>query len=121
MTIYDGSVRVPAFVEHRVRLADNRRVMVAEYGQRSAVPIVYLHGFLGSRFEPLIAGPLGGNILALDRPAGLRLAMDALRTCALRGGFDGFRFDLAPVLARRSSTASMRRTRCCMRSRRTRC
>lgn len=68
MTIYDGSVRVPAFVEHRVRLADNRRVMVAEYGERSAVPIVYLHGFLGSRFEPLIAGPLGINILALDRP-----------------------------------------------------
>ena len=41
------------------------------------------------------------NTLALDRPAGVRLAMDALRAWVLRAGIDGFRFDLAPVLARR--------------------
>ena len=40
-----------------------------------------------------------GNTLALDRPAGVRLALDALRHWA-RAGFDGFRFDLAPVLGR---------------------
>jgi glycogen operon protein len=42
-----------------------------------------------------------GNILALDRPAPLRLAMDALRTWALRAGLDGFRLDLATTLGRR--------------------
>jgi glycogen debranching enzyme GlgX/4-alpha-glucanotransferase len=43
-----------------------------------------------------------GNTLALDRPAGMRLAMDALRTWATLGGVDGFRFDLATVLGRRA-------------------
>ena len=41
------------------------------------------------------------NTLALDRPAGVRLAMDALRAWVLRAGVDGFRFDLGTVLARR--------------------
>ena len=40
-----------------------------------------------------------GNTLALDRPPVVRLAMDALRHWA-RAGFDGFRFDLAPVMGR---------------------
>ena len=42
-----------------------------------------------------------GNTLALDRPPALRLAMEALRTWALRGGVDGFRLDLATTLGRR--------------------
>ena len=42
------------------------------------------------------------NMLALDRPPGLRLAMEALRTWVLRAGIDGFRFDLATVLGRRA-------------------
>ena len=42
-----------------------------------------------------------GNTLALDRPAGVRLAMDALRAWRRWGGVDGFRFDLATVLGRR--------------------
>ena len=42
-----------------------------------------------------------GHTLALDRPPVVRLAMDALRAWALRGGVDGFRFDLATTLARR--------------------
>ena len=41
-----------------------------------------------------------GHTLALDRPPAIRLAMDALRHWAEVGGFDGFRFDLAPVLGR---------------------
>jgi glycogen debranching enzyme GlgX len=41
-----------------------------------------------------------GNVLALDRPAGLRLGMDALRAWATYGGFDGFRLDLATTLGR---------------------
>jgi glycogen operon protein len=43
-----------------------------------------------------------GNILRLDHPAVLRLAMDSLRAWALYGGFDGFRFDLATTLGRRA-------------------
>ncbi len=42
-----------------------------------------------------------GNILALDRPGPVRLAMDALRAWAIYGGVDGFRFDLATVMGRR--------------------
>jgi isoamylase len=42
-----------------------------------------------------------GNILALDRPAPLRLAMDALRVWATEAGVQGFRFDLATTLGRR--------------------
>ena len=41
-----------------------------------------------------------GNTLALDEPAVLQLAMDALRSWASRTGIDGFRFDLATVLGR---------------------
>ncbi len=41
-----------------------------------------------------------GNVLALERPQVLRLALEALRTCAIRAGVDGFRYDLASVLAR---------------------
>ncbi|WP_284315734.1 glycogen debranching protein GlgX [Labrys miyagiensis] len=41
-----------------------------------------------------------GNTLALDREPGMGLALDALRHWAGAGGFDGFRFDLAPVLGR---------------------
>ena len=41
-----------------------------------------------------------GNTLALDEPAVLQLAMDALRSWAMRTGIDGFRFDLAPVMGR---------------------
>jgi len=40
-----------------------------------------------------------GNTLALDRSAVMQLALDALRHWS-RAGFDGFRFDLAPVLGR---------------------
>ncbi len=42
-----------------------------------------------------------GDTLALDRPAPMRLAMDALRAWSRWGGVDGFRFDLATVLGRR--------------------
>jgi glycogen operon protein len=41
-----------------------------------------------------------GNVLALDRPIGLRLGLDALRAWAAFGGFDGFRLDLATTLGR---------------------
>ena len=42
-----------------------------------------------------------GDTLALDQPAVLRLATDALRSWARRTGVHGFRFDLATTLGRR--------------------
>ncbi len=44
-----------------------------------------------------------GNVLALERPAGLRLVMDCMRHWVEAAGIDGFRFDLATTLARRSN------------------
>lgn len=41
-----------------------------------------------------------GNVLALERPWPLRLAMDALRHWAEAAGVDGFRLDLAAALCR---------------------
>ncbi|MEE3624092.1 glycogen debranching protein GlgX [Nitrospirillum sp. BR 11752] len=44
-----------------------------------------------------------GNTLPVDRPVLMRLALDALRTWAVRAGLDGFRFDLAATLGRTES------------------
>jgi glycogen operon protein len=44
-----------------------------------------------------------GNSLAVDRPAVLRLVMDAMRHWVTEIGIDGFRFDLATTLARDAS------------------
>jgi len=41
-----------------------------------------------------------GNTLALDEPAVVHFAMDALRSWVTRTGIDGFRFDLAAVMGR---------------------
>ncbi|WP_062013255.1 glycogen debranching protein GlgX [Aureimonas sp. AU4] len=41
-----------------------------------------------------------GNTFALDREPGLGLALATLRAWGERGGIDGFRYDLAPVLGR---------------------
>ena len=43
-----------------------------------------------------------GNTLALDHPYVLRLALDSLRHFAQAAGVDGFRFDLATTLGRRT-------------------
>lgn len=51
-----------------VRLGDGRIVRVSRFGPRGRLPIVYLHGFLGSRIEPRVAGPLDADIVAPDRP-----------------------------------------------------
>jgi glycogen operon protein len=44
-----------------------------------------------------------GNCLALDRPIVTRMALAALKRWMVFGGIDGFRFDLAVALGRRSS------------------
>jgi glycogen operon protein len=42
-----------------------------------------------------------GNCLALDRPTNVDMALSALRRWMVRGGIDGFRFDLASAMGRR--------------------
>jgi glycogen operon protein len=44
-----------------------------------------------------------GNCLALDRPLVIGMAIGALKRWMIHGGFDGFRFDLAPALGRRAN------------------
>lgn len=51
-----------------LRLRDGRRLGMAEFGSRSPLPVIYCHGFLGSRLEPGAAEIGGINILSFDRP-----------------------------------------------------
>lgn len=58
--------------EHRIRLADGRTLACLELGDRSGAPVLYFHGFPGSRLEGRLAaraaGRLGLRLLAPDRP-----------------------------------------------------
>ncbi len=72
-------------------------------------PTLSLRGLDNASYYRLAANPRFyenstgcGHELALDRPAGLRLTMDALRAWARRGGVHGFRFDLATTMGRRA-------------------
>jgi pullulanase/glycogen debranching enzyme len=49
-----------------------------------------------------------GNVLALERPLVMRLALKALRTAVSRAGVDGFRYDLAPRKWLRSGSSAAR-------------
>jgi glycogen operon protein len=72
-------------------------------------PTLSLRGLANASFYRLNPGDLRlyvddagcGNVLALDRPWPLRLAMDALRHWVAGAGLDGVRLDLATTLARR--------------------
>ncbi len=55
-----------------VRLRDGRSLAWAEYGDPSGKPVLYFHGFPGSRLEPALAGDdlarAGARLIAIDRP-----------------------------------------------------
>jgi pimeloyl-ACP methyl ester carboxylesterase len=55
-----------------VELPDGRRLGYAEYGHSNGSPILFFHGVPGSRLSGLLAGvlaaPLGGRVIAIDRP-----------------------------------------------------
>ena len=51
-----------------LRLQDGRRIGVAEFGARTPLPVIYLHGFIGSRLEPGAAEIGDTNIISFDRP-----------------------------------------------------
>jgi pimeloyl-ACP methyl ester carboxylesterase len=70
-----GSEAILEFVDRlnqQILLADGRRLGYAEYGDPQGEPILYFHGWPGSRLEPgAILGSMGqvsARILALDRP-----------------------------------------------------
>lgn len=58
--------------EHRLRLADGRTLACLELGDPSGAPVLYFHGFPGSRLEARVAAPaaarLGLRLLSVDRP-----------------------------------------------------
>jgi pimeloyl-ACP methyl ester carboxylesterase len=66
-----------------LRLHDGRRLGVAEFGLRSSLPVIYFHGFIGSRLEPGAGEQLDTNIIAFDRPGYGR--SDLQRLPSLRG------------------------------------
>ncbi|MFO1047517.1 MAG: alpha/beta hydrolase [Geminicoccaceae bacterium] len=51
-----------------LRLRDGRRIGVAEFGARGPLPVIYLHGFIGSRLEPGAAEMGDINLISFDRP-----------------------------------------------------
>lgn len=71
-------------------------------------PTVSMRGLDNAGYYRLLPGGVEvndtgcGNTLALDRPAGVQLAMAALRHWAAAAGVDGFRLDLATTLGRRA-------------------
>lgn len=66
------SAKGAAETEHRVRLADGRTLACLELGNPSGPPVLYFHGYPGSRLEARVAaaaaGRLGLRLLAVDRP-----------------------------------------------------
>ena len=61
-----------AETEHRLRLVDGRTLACLELGDPAGPPVLYFHGFPGSRLEARVAagaaGRLGLRLLAVDRP-----------------------------------------------------
>src|SRR5215469_1097864 len=61
-----------AETEHRLRLADGRTLACLQLGDPAGSPVLYFHGFPGSRLEARVAADaaarLGLRLLAVDRP-----------------------------------------------------
>jgi pimeloyl-ACP methyl ester carboxylesterase len=59
-------------MEHRLRLADGRTLACLELGDPSGSPVLYFHGYPGSRLEARVAAAaaarLGVRLLSVDRP-----------------------------------------------------
>ncbi|MFA6292494.1 MAG: alpha/beta hydrolase, partial [Victivallales bacterium] len=55
-----------------VKLRDGRRLSYAEYGDPHGKPIIYFHGFPGSRYEAALAGKTAlahnARFIGIDRP-----------------------------------------------------
>src|SRR5215469_10466634 len=70
--------------EHRLRLADGRTLACLELGDPAGPPVLYFHGFPGSRLEARVAAEaatrLGVRLLAVDRPGFGQSTFQAGRT-----------------------------------------
>jgi pimeloyl-ACP methyl ester carboxylesterase len=59
-------------IEHRLTLADGRTLACLELGEPTGLPVIYLHGYPGSRLEARLAAraarQLQLRLLAPDRP-----------------------------------------------------
>jgi pimeloyl-ACP methyl ester carboxylesterase len=66
------SANSAAEVEYRVGLADGRMLACLQLGDPAGSPVLYFHGYPGSRLEARLAtaaaGRLGLRLLAVDRP-----------------------------------------------------
>ncbi len=62
--------RIAAHRSRVVQLSNGRRLSYAEFGEakRHPIPILYFHGYLGSRLEVGSTSRLDGHVLGLDRP-----------------------------------------------------
>lgn len=105
-----GEVRAATDALHAAGIAAILDVVLNHTGESDRLgPTVSLRGLDNTTWYRLVPGSPAdylndtgcGNMLALDRPIPLRLALDSLRVWVERGGFDGFRYDLATTLARR--------------------
>ena len=77
LTILEGatigsSIAGTAEKEHRLRLVDGRTLACLELGDPAGPPVLYFHGYPGSRLEARViaaaARRLGVRLLAIDRP-----------------------------------------------------
>ena len=107
-----AEVRATADALHAAGIAVILDVVFNHTGESDELgPTVSMRGLDNAGYYRLQPGNLElyvndsacGNVLALERPPVLRLALEALRTAVIRGGVDGFRYDLAPVLGRREN------------------
>lgn len=59
-------------IDRRFTLPSGRGLAWAEFGAPAGVPVIYCHGFPGSRLEPAfahrVASAMGARIIAIDRP-----------------------------------------------------
>ena len=103
--------------EGTLRLADGATIGFARAGPTGYLPLVYHHGFLGSRLEPMALGVPPLDTVSLDRPgygattpatgslalwgrrAALALAGQGVGRCVVMGVSAGAPFALATALA----------------------
>ena len=104
--------------ERRLTLPDGRRLGLAEFGHLEGRPVVYLHGFMGSRLEPGVVGAPRTRIIGIDRPGygwsdrqpapslaafgrDVAMALDMLgvESCVLVGVSSGAGFAIAAAMA----------------------
>jgi pimeloyl-ACP methyl ester carboxylesterase len=68
----EGGVDRAPGKDRRLTLPGGRGLCYAEFGASNGIPVVYCHGFPGSRLEAAfadrIASTLGARLIAVDRP-----------------------------------------------------